>query len=451
MTEAMSSSVGKSQDRMRAARILVGVLHQGKTTDQSFGSREPTPLLQELVYGTLRHYYTLDALVGAELERSLRSKDLDLRCLMLVGAYQLHYTRIPDHAAINETVTACRGLKKPWARGLVNAVLRKVAKEGPTERSFGLPDWIVEKIDLAYPDDAEAVMAATLERAPMSLRINTSRVDPGDYLAQLQEAGIRANPGWLPENLILESPVSARKLPGFADGQVSVQDGGAQFAAPLVSGTAVPGARGIERPAPGRILDACAAPGGKLFHITERAPDALVFGLELSEPRMTHLQEEAARLGHPDVQLILGDAAKSDWCTDPSYDAILLDAPCSGSGTLRRHPDIKILRKASDLAVYAALQFDLLTNLWQMLADGGTLVYCTCSLFAEENDQVVERFLATESQAHIVDFTLPVGRKTKHGWQLVPLPQNTPEKASGPDKSVDGFYFARMTRREEAR
>ena len=162
----MANGAGSSRDRTRAARVLLEVIHQGKTTDQSFGRHEPSPLLQELVYGTLRYYYCLEPLVTRHLSEPLRTKDLDLRCLMLAGAYQLHYMRIPDHAAIHETVNACRGLKKPWARGLVNAVLRKVASEEPDERSFGLPAWWFARLQADYPREAETLARATLMFLP---------------------------------------------------------------------------------------------------------------------------------------------------------------------------------------------------------------------------------------------------------------------------------------------
>ncbi len=437
----MSHVAGASRDRVRAARVLLSVIHQGRTTDQSFGNFESNALLQELVYGTLRYYYCLEPMVSRHLSEPLRTKDLDLRCLMLVGAYQLHYMRIPDHAAIHETVNACRGLKKPWARALVNAVLRKVADETPDERSFGLPDWWYQKLVRDYPDQADALAEATLCRAPMSLRVNVSRISREAYQAQLTAAGITAHAGWLPEQLVLAAPMPTRTLPGHKDGLVSVQDGGAQFAARLVTDG---------DGAPGSILDACAAPGGKLFHLAELAPAARVVGVEISPGRFEHLDAEAHRLGHERVALRLGDAAGESWLGDDiphRYDAVLLDAPCSGSGTLRRHPDIKLLRKPGDLAGFVDLQSRLLENLWQHVAPGGTLTYCTCSVFPEENDGVVDAFVSIHPEAEGLPITLPTGQTTRHGWQLLTLPAAD----TGPDLSVDGFYFARLTRREKAR
>ncbi|TNF89573.1 MAG: methyltransferase domain-containing protein, partial [Gammaproteobacteria bacterium] len=207
-----------------------------------------------------------------------------------------------------------------------------------------------------------------------------------------------------------------------------------------------------------RILDACVAPGGKLFHLAERFPQATLVGIELSRDRLAHVQQEAARLGHENVQLIGGDATGRDWLSKLAagdgdaarFDLILLDAPCSGSGTLRRHPDIKLLRTEQDVSAAAELQLALLENLWPLLAEGGSLIYCTCSVFTEENDQVVEAFirrLQQEAAPTLDRLDLPVGIATRFGWQLLPLPADeTP-----PNRSVDGFYFARMTRREKAR
>lgn len=436
----MTPAAGGSRDRSRAARVLVDVIHLHKTTDQSFGNKEPTPLLQELVYGTLRYYYCLEPMVSRQLSEPLRTKDLDLRCLMLVGAYQLHYMRIPAHAAIYETVNACRALKKPWARGLVNAVLRKVAGESPDEHSFGLPAWWYLKLQQDYPDRATLLARATLTRAPQSLRVNVTRTTPEAYRSTLVASGIGAEPGWLPEQLILDTPIPIRQLPGHADGLVSIQDAGAQFAARLIADSAPRGP----------VLDACAAPGGKLCHLAELLPTAVVVGVEKSPNRLAHLQAEVRRLGHEQLVLRLGDATGDSWLGEQAparYDAILVDAPCSGSGTLRRHPDIKLLRQPDDLGGFVDLQQRLLENLWRFLEPEGVLIYCTCSIFPEENDGVVGAFLAAHPEANATPISLPTGQATRHGWQLLTLPAS----GDGADLSVDGFYFARLTRQEKAR
>lgn len=405
----------------------------------------------------MRFYYSLNDLVAARLERPLRGKDQDIYALLLVGAYQLLHLRIPDHAAINETVAAVRQLKKPWAKGLVNGVLRQIARDRESsslpERSVELPEWIQAALRADFPDAAERVAAACTERAPMVLRVNVAKIEPADYAKALERAGLTAYPGHLPEQLILEAPVATRDLPGYDDGLVSIQDAGAQFAAHLAT-------EDTDRPL--RILDACAAPGGKLFHFAERFPDSRIYGVELAAERLDHLGREAERLGHQNVRVVAGDATGRDWLPDlgedpeaARFDLVFVDAPCTGSGTLRRHPDIKVLRRPTDVEAAVALQRALLANLWPLVGDGGSLVYCTCSLFAQENDQVIEGFLAelaaadeSANGAPLVEaIELSIGTRTRHGWQLLPLPAQT----EPPNTTVDGFYFARMTRREKAR
>jgi 16S rRNA (cytosine967-C5)-methyltransferase len=430
-----------ANDRARAARHLVRIIVDGKTTDQTFGLdpvKQPSPLCQELVFGTLRYYFSLNEAVEKRLSKALRSKDLDLRLLMLVGAYQLRYTRIPDHAAINETVNACRPLRKPWARSLVNAVLRSIAQDvddDKTECSFELPDWISGRINSAYPAVAADVMNGLLGRAPMSLRVNVSRTPPAEYKARLDEQNLSWQAGLVPEHIVLNTPVPAAQLPGYAQGQVSIQDGGAILASGLLDPE-----RKLAQQSNCRILDACAAPGGKLFHLAESVAPAELVALEINSRRLEHLCSEAARLGFDSIRTLQADATDTSWWDQRTFDAILLDAPCSGVGTLRRHPDIKHLRKIDDLADYQQLQLSLLRNLWRTLATEGTLLYCTCSLFQEENDNVVQQFLNETHDARAQLISAPVGQRTEHGWQLLPRPVNDANLAA----SVDGFYYARL-------
>ncbi len=479
-------------ERALAARILLGVIADKKTTDQLMRGARLAPICQEFVLGSLRYYFSLRHTIERQLEQPFRRKDRDLMCLMLVGAYQLQHMRIPAHAAIHETVAACRHLRKPWAKGLVNAVLRRIAagdsadaagaspgaagssrgaagssrgaagasgagKSGrartvsETERMFDLPEWMISRLRVAYPADLAAICAGSLARAPMSLRVNLARTSAAAYSRSLEQAGIAQAPGWLPEHLILTSPVASSTLPDYAAGSVSVQDAGALFAAELLAGPSRRQPYGDAREATAeRLLDACAAPGGKLFHCRERLPDADLTAVELSPRRCDHLRQEAVRLGAERLTIIEGDATSLTWWSAEPFDKILLDAPCSGSGTLRRHPDIKLLREAEDIAVYTQLQATMLTNLWRTLRPGGNLLYCTCSLFTEENDAVVGDFVGKQEDALINVIELPVGQATTHGWQLLPL-QNagasrSPQVAT-PDLSVDGFYYALLEKR----
>ncbi|MFU8813851.1 MAG: 16S rRNA (cytosine(967)-C(5))-methyltransferase RsmB, partial [Pseudomonadales bacterium] len=415
-------------------------------TDQAIAASELTPLVQELVFGSLRHYFSLSHLVRSALHNPLKRKDRELMALMIVGAYQLVHMRVARHAAIFETVEACAALERPWARGLVNAVLRKcaaaadaAAAEGaPLERSFEHPSWLEDALRQEYAD-AEAIMDANNCRAPMALRINLARTSPEAYLDSLEAAALPArlaqpddessardgSASWLgPETRILLAPVPTSRLPGYREGLVAVQDAGAQVAANVMA------------PKPGeRLLDACAAPGGKLFHLMERHPEVELTALEKNPRRLAQLREEGRRLGHEGFVSLAGDATALDWWEGTPYQHVLIDAPCSGTGTLRRHPDIKVLRKPEDIRSFADLQGRLLANLWRVLAPQGSLLYCTCSILAAENDAVVGRFLDQQHDAVSKPLRLAAGRATQHGWQLLPTGVDT-----------DGFYYARLSK-----
>jgi len=416
----------KVNDRVRAARLLHQVIGTGLTTDQAFAkAADPIPpVCREMVYGSLRFFFSLSDQLNAALHQPLGRKDQDIWALLIVGAYQLHYMRIPSHAAINETVNACEALGKPWAKGLVNAVLRKIAREKKPERTFDHPQWMIDLISENYPEQVTDILEANNQQAPMALRVNTVQISPAAYQDKLKDAGIPGNSGWLPETLVLETPIAKEKLTGFVAGLVSIQDAGAQFVpelCPLKSSA--------------RLLDACAAPGGKLFHLLERYPRIDATALDISASRLEQLQLQAQRLGHETFTTLEGDASNLDWWDCDPFDFVLVDAPCSGSGTIRRHPDIKVLRHKEDVSKYAELQLKLIENLWRTIRTGGTLLYCTCSLFAEENDKVVNSFLQLSSGVpEVLEISLPVGEPTQFGWQLLPTDEN-------PEKYTDGFYF----------
>jgi|TARA_Y100000031_G_scaffold103315_1_gene113318 16S rRNA (cytosine967-C5)-methyltransferase len=396
--------------------------------DQVLASGKQSPLARELTYGVTRHFYSLSAELQPLLERPLRDRDLDLFALMLVGAYQLRHLQIPPHAAINETVAAAHPLGKPWARNLINGVLRSLQRSPtPTPQDdsvrYDHPSWLIERVSKEYPDQWRDLLSANNARAPMAIRINLTRTSVQDYTHLLGSANIASQPGWLPETVILEQPMPVAKLPGYAEGLVSVQDAGAQFAAYLLT----------ERlSAPSSILDACAAPGGKTFHLLERAPHAKVSAMDVNSSRLDTLRRSAVRLGH-EVRTLCADASNDRLAA--RYDHILLDAPCSGSGTLRRHPDIKLLREPADVGVTARVQALLLRHLWHALRPSGTLLYCTCSLLREENDSIVAVFLNTHTDASAAPIELPSGAATRYGWQLLPL-----------DPRTDAFYFAALVK-----
>ena len=450
-----------NNDRATAVEAVRVVTQQNRTIDWFERSRTPLTLAREISYGVLRYLPGLTQEIEALLQSPLRNKDHDIMCLLLVGAYQLHFMRIPSHAAINETVAVVK--KKPWAKGLINAILRRIARqiESQTDQSLNapfshlpaveqFPPWLVTQIRAQHPVLADAFLFASLQRAPMTLRINTSQVAPDAYRLVLDKAAIGYRQTPLPESLILDQPRPVDELPGFREGLVSVQDLGAQYAAHLLFPD-------TGCPQPWLALDACAGPGGKLFHSIERIQQLGVKGdfcaIEVDPRRAELTVQSRDRLGHK-ASIKIADAATDDWWDGRHFSHILIDAPCSGTGTMRRHPDIKVLLKPEDIARHNEKQLMLLNNLWSMLQPGGTLLYCTCSILDQENDEVIERFVTNQeterSTRPLIDsITLPMGRARRHGWQLMPTDIAVPPKAI--DARTDGFYFARLRRPEETK
>jgi len=417
--------------------LLGAVLRKRRTLDQLLASRDVTPLTRELLFGSLRHFYVLSSRIRGCLQRPLREADAPVGDLLIVGAYQLAHTRIPPHAAVHATVAAAADLQRPWARGLINAVMRRLLREDDrdtgeegSDRTIDLPPWLQERLSAEYGDAAPAVMAACQDRAPMALRVSDLAGGRERAAQRLRAAGLSTQP-FGTDHLVLEQPCPVGELPGFREGHVSVQDPGASFAADLLVNAEAP---------PATLLDACAAPGGKLFHLADRAPDCRVLALERSAPRLEHLEREADRLAlrhGPDarIRLCRADATGLDWWDGVAFDAILLDAPCTGTGTLRRHPDIKVLLRPDDPARLARQQLRLLANLWQTLAPGGRLLYCTCSLLTAENDAVLAQFLEDHTDAMPQPIRLATGQARRYGWQLTPM-----------DPLTDGFYYALLRR-----
>jgi 16S rRNA (cytosine967-C5)-methyltransferase len=373
--------------------------------------------LQDIVYGSLRQLGRLDAWLTALLERPLT--DPELGWLLRVAIYQLAYTRAPAHAVVHNAVTAAG---EGWRRGLANAVLRnfqrrraeleKLADEQPRAR-WSHPDWWIAKLQAEHPDHWQGVLEASQQHPPFTLRVNCRHGDVAGYLQRLTEAGMTARQTG-PDAVTLDRAVPVHSLPGFDAGDVSVQDAGAQWAARLLD--AQPGER---------ILDACAAPGGKTGHILERA-DVILTAVDADVARLARVEENLNRL-QLDATLIEGDAAQPEtWWDGQPYDRILADVPCSASGVVRRNPDIKWLRRPDDIPQFAAQQAVMLEALWRLLVPGGTLLYATCSLFNEENDGQVRAFLAR----HAGDA------------ERCPLPEPLSDGSLLPDAEHDGFFYA---------
>ena len=390
-------------------------------------------LTQELAFGTARWFQRLDGLANALLEKPLKAPDRDLHALLLVGLYQLLFTRIPAHAAIDETVSAARTLKKPWAKGLLNAVLRRAQREGeailatlerdPTIR-LAHPRWLQKQLKAEWPQHWEAICAANNGHPPMTLRANALRGSRADYLAELQQAGINARAcRFSSVGIDLAQSCDVYQLPGFAEGRASVQDEAAQLAAPL-----------LELQPGQHVLDACCAPGGKTCHILELQPalNELV-ALDLEPRRLQRVRENLHRLGLSATLKAADGRDLTAWWDGRPFQRILLDAPCSATGVIRRHPDIKLTRQAEDIAALALLQGELLDSLWQTLEVGGILVYATCSVLPEENTQVIGAFLARQPGARELPISADYGVLQPHGRQLLPQIDGH-----------DGFYLARL-------
>ncbi|MEG5264942.1 16S rRNA (cytosine(967)-C(5))-methyltransferase RsmB [Pseudomonas sp. JDS28PS106] len=430
--------------RLAAARALAAVLN-GKA---SLNSALPLQLdkvelrdrglVQDLAFGTARWQPRLSALAGKFLQKPMKAADADVEALLLVGLYQLFYSRIPAHAAIGETVGCADKLKKPWAKGLLNAVLRKAQREGealllelehdPVVRTAH-PRWLQKALKAAWPQQWEAICAANNAHPPMILRVNRRHHPRDRYLELLRAAGVEATPcTFSQDGIVLAEPCDVRSLPGFAEGWISVQDEAAQLAAELLE------------LAPGhRVLDACCAPGGKTCHVLEVQPQlAQVVAVDLEAKRLTRVRENLDRLGL-DAQLIATDARDTaTWWDGKPFQRILLDAPCSATGVIRRHPDIKLTRQPDDIAALAALQGELLDALWPTLEVGGIVLYATCSTLPTENTEVIEAFLTRTPGARELDIAgqsgqPPAGIKQPHGRQLL-----------AQEGGHDGFYYAKL-------
>jgi 16S rRNA (cytosine967-C5)-methyltransferase len=430
-------------DTRAAAALVIGDVLAGRSLNQALPPRllkvadRDRGLLQQLCYGTLRLGPRLQGLLGQLLDKPLRDKDRDIQGLLLCGLYQLESTRIPDHAAVAATVGATRALKKNWAKNMTNAVLRRYLRERDKlalalddAASACHPRWLYQQILQQWPTAAASIIEANNQQPPMTLRVNSRRLSREHYLARLAERGIQGTAGLLGAQAIrLAQPCDVADLPGFLDGEASVQDEAAQLAALLLQ--AAPGER---------ILDACAAPGGKTCHILELQPQlAELVAVDIDSTRLHKVAENLQRL-RLSATLLAADASELAQQLEPaSFDRILVDAPCSASGVIRRHPDVKLLRRQEDLRSLADQQLLILRGLWPLLKAGGTLLYATCSIFDEENSQVVHRFLDDCQDAELVVLDQNLGEPTDCGRQLLPSPDGT-----------DGLFYARFRKPGQA-
>jgi 16S rRNA (cytosine967-C5)-methyltransferase len=421
-----------------AARAVASVVAEGRSSDVALAPFEAVAhraAVRAITLGTLRWYLRLAPAVDVLLSRP-KGVAPELHALLVASAHQIEYSRNPPQATVHTAVDAARFLKNERATGLVNAVLRRFVRERDAlltrvdEKAGGRtahPSWLIKRLEAAWPKQVCAeLLRANNEHPPMVLRLDVSRRKREDYLRELQALGIAAQAiSWAPTAIRLEHPIPLSSLPGFGEGLVSVQDAGAQLAAPLL------GAR------PGmRVLDACAAPGGKTGHLLEHTEGlSEVVAVDIDAQRLARVEENLSRLNRA-ARLVVADLRHpASFCEERSFERILLDAPCSSTGVIRRHPDIKLLRRADDIPSLAAVQLEILRATFSLLSEGGRLLYCTCSVLPDENQGVLESFLATESTARPVPLKtelVPGALAGGPGLQLLP----------GAEAGTDGFYYA---------
>jgi 16S rRNA (cytosine967-C5)-methyltransferase len=423
-----------NNQRAKIAKIFSDILVKGITLDDALIHHEATDdaFVKAHSYGLCRWFYQLTAIAKQLLSKPLKDKDADIYALILLGLHQIYHSTMKPYAVVTETVDAVLDLKKPWAKGLINACLRRTLREqatllevAQTEETalYAHSTWMLDHIKKSWPDYWQAILEANNRQAPMTLRVNLKRVH------ELPEIIM-----WLSENATnisettfhLNAPLFVNDIPGFKEGIISIQDQASHYVVPLL------------RLQPGDVvLDACSAPGGKTGHLLETEPTIHLTALDVSESRLQKVKQNLERLKFDsEVRLMASDACETEsWFDGNVFDKILIDAPCSGTGVIRRHPDIKLLRRKSDLHSFAGQQKKLLGSLWPLLKIGGLFLYTTCSVMPDENEQVIEAFLEQHADAKLEKIHLPIGLAQQYGWQCFPQPS-----------SHDGFYYCLITK-----
>ncbi len=417
--------------RVTAARVLDAVLHEGRSLKAALAEALPAladtrdrALVEAIVFTALRQRSRYDAAVTQWVSKPLNSRDQPLRALLHAGFAQWELG-VPAHAAVAATVDAARALGRAHQAGLVNALLRRAQREGlpQADSASAWPAWLAGQVRDDWPQQADAVFAASAEAAPMWLRVNRRATTRAAYATLLQHSAIAAHVAdGVPDGLRLDAGLPVQQLPGFDAGTVSVQDAAAQRVADALA-----------PPTAARVLDACAAPGGKTAHLLERDASLRVLALDIDPRRVRRMQEAFARL-RLDVDARAADAADPQaWWDGVPFDAILIDAPCSATGIVRRQPDVLLHRREVDIAALARIQAGLLDASWPLLADGGVLLYATCSILRQENSVQVEAFLARTPGAALEPLDATFGHDTGHGHQRLPG-----------EEGMDGFFYARL-------
>lgn len=437
MIKQTSSS---SSARLTAVKVICAVTQQGRSlTDALSLSDELDPqeraFCRELCYGTIRWYIRLEAILSQLLKKNFKPKDDDIKALALLGLYQIIYLNTPDHAAVSETVKICLKIRKGWAKGLLNALLRNFLRQrdalenkadSSANQRYAHPEWLVQQLDEDWGQRSSDILTENNQHPPMSLRVN-SRVTTRDlYTRALEDAEISATScRHNTVGLSLEQAVNVDRLPDFWQGACSVQDYAAQLAAPL-----------LDVKNNQRVLDVCAAPGGKTAHILENSDNKVTLTAIDIDPKRNHrVLENLKRLKLTANVLSADGLSPNSWFDGQLYQRILLDAPCSATGVIRRHPDIKLLRKESDIPNLVALQQGLLQSIWPLLEKNGILLYATCSTLAVENSHQIAHFLSQQADAEEIIIEASWGQVCQHGRQILPGEDN-----------MDGFYYACITK-----
>jgi len=426
--------------RLIAIKILCAVIENNRSLTDALTACEQLDdrdkaFCKELCYGTLRWYGRLEGILSLLLQKPFKAKDTNIKVLALTGLYQLIYLQTPDHAAVSETVNACIKLKRPWAKNTLNAVLRRFLRERDALEAqadavlsvqYSHPSWLVEKLQNDWGDELTTILNANNQRPPMSIRVNEKVCSREEYLKELSNNDIETEQQ--PYNnvgLTLTRATNVEHLPNFWKGACSVQDSAAQLAASLLN---------IEKDQ--RVLDVCAAPGGKAAHILEASPNSIALtAIDIDEGRNQKVFENFKRLNVKGTVLTADGLEPGKWFDGKPFQRILLDAPCSATGVIRRHPDIKALRRPEDIANLVELQQQLLKSIWPLLDTNGVLLYATCSILADENSRQIERFMTQQADAHEISINAQWGRPCCVGRQILPGEDN-----------MDGFYYALITK-----
>lgn len=420
----------KISERLQAVKILHQLLNEKiPLTHLLQTSPPPSSFTKELCFGVCRHYFRLQLL--ADLLINKRPKSSEVWLCLLVGLYQLHHLDIAEYAVVKETVELLPQVNATWAKGLANAILRRYCRERSAlseklnknpSYSYGHPDWFINRIKKTWPEQWQSICLANDERPPMTLRVNKRQSSTAAYLSVLHQANIDASAlTYAPQGIALTTPCDVQDLPGFLDGVISVQDEAAQLAVSLLD--LRPGLR---------VLDACCAPGGKTAHILETEPQlAACVALDIDGYRLKRVKDNLTRL-KLEATILQNDGLNPEkWWDGKPFDRILLDAPCSATGVIRRHPDIKLLRTPEDISLISNVQHALLNALWPLLSKNGIMVYATCSIIPEENELQITRFIQLHPDCEYICLQKPWGHALSYGIQVLPG-----------ENHMDGFFYS---------